>query len=133
MIDSQLQFSEQQAITATAASTNIIDLGKNREVAFGTPVPLMAIVNEDFDNLTSLKIAVETAETSDMSGAVELASATVLAADLKKGKYIPLAFMPAGNKGYVQLKYTVNGSAPTTGKITASLTDAIPQSYQNKA
>lgn len=132
MIDSQLQFSEQQEITATVASTNIIDLGTNREVAFGTPVPLMAIVNEDFDNLTSLKIAVETAETSDMSGAVELASATVLAADLKKGKYIPLTFMPAGNKGFVQLKYTVTGTAPTTGKITASLTDSIPQSYQNK-
>lgn len=131
MIDSQLQFSEQQAITTTAASSDIIDLGKNREIAFGTPVPLMIIVNEDFNNLTSLKIAVETSENKEMSSVSELASVSVLLADLKKGKYIPLNFMPAGNKGYVQLKYTVTGTTPTTGKITASLTDAVPYGYHS--
>lgn len=132
MIDSLLEFSDNQKITATAKSTNIIDLGKNREVAFGTPVPLLCMVNEDFNNLTSLKIAVETSETEDMAGAIELATTTVVAADLTKGKLIPITFMPAGNKGYVRLAYTVTGSAPTTGAISASLTDVLPQSHQDK-
>ena len=45
---------------------------------------------------------------------------------------IPISFMPAGNKGFVRLKYTVNGTAPTTGKVSAYLTDAVTQSYHNK-
>lgn len=132
MIDSLLEFSDNQKITATAKSTNIIDLGKNREVAFGTPVPLLVMVNEDFNNLTSLKVAVITSETENMADAVELASSTVQAADLTKGKLIPLTFMPAGNKGYVQLQYTVTGTAPTTGIVSASLTDVLPQSHNDK-
>ena len=51
--------------------------------------------------------------------------------NLKEGKILPLNFMPAGNKGFVQLKYTVSGTAPTTGKISAHITDGIPQSYHN--
>lgn len=132
MQDDLLKFSEDQAITATADSENIIFLGKGREVAFGNPVPLMAVIKEDFNNLTTLKVAVYTAETEDMADAVELASSTVAAANLTKGKMIPLVFMPTGNKGYVRLKYTVSGSAPTTGKVSAYLTDAIPQSHHDK-
>lgn len=132
MLDELLKFSEDQAITETAASTNVIDLGVGREVAFGDPIPLLAIVKEDFDNLTSLKVAVETDSAESFANAVELASSTVLLANLKKGKMIPLSFMPAGNKGYVRLKYTVTGTAPTAGKISAYLTDAVEQSFHNK-
>lgn len=130
MIDAQLQFSENQAITETASSENIIDLGK-REIAFGTPVPLLIRIVEDFNTLTSLTIAVETADNEQFSSAVELASSNVLLADLKAGKIVPLCFMPAGNKGFVRLKYTVVGSNPTTGKISAYITDALPQSFHN--
>ena len=132
MLDDSLKFSENQAITATANSTNTIDLGLNREVAFGTPVPLYIIIKEDFNNLTSLKFAITTSASSDMSNAVELASTTVALANLKKGNTVPLAFMPTGNKGFVRLTYTVTGTAPTTGKVSAYLTDAVTQSYHNK-
>ncbi len=132
MLDEQLKFSENQAVTATAASENTIDLGKNREVAYGDPIPLLAIVKEDFNNLTSLKVAVETDSTDAFTSAVELASSTVLLANLKKGKMIPLSFMPAGNKGFVRLKYTVTGTAPTTGKLSAYLTNAVEQSFHTK-
>lgn len=132
MLDKLLEFSDNQAITATAVSENVIDLGKNREVAFGTPVPLVIRVKEDFDNLTSLDITVQTAADEAFSSAVDLAKATVLLADLKVGKVVPLNFLPAGNKGFVRLKYTVTGTAPTTGKISAYLTDAVPQSFHNK-
>lgn len=132
MLDNELMFSDSQAITATAASTNVIDMGAKREIAFGTPVPILAVVKEAFNNLTSLKVAVETDTASTFSSAVELASTTVLAANLTKGALIPLTYMPAGNKGYVRLKYTVTGTAPSTGKISAYLTDALPASHQNK-
>lgn len=132
MLDESLKFSENQAITATTVSENVLDLGVGREVAFGDPIPLLAMVKEDFNNLTSLKVAVETDSTDEFNSPVELASSTVLLANLKRGKMIPISFMPAGNKGFVRLKYTVTGTAPTTGKISAYLTDAVTQSYHNK-
>lgn len=131
MFDITVMFSDEQKITGTAQSTNIIDLG-TREIAFGTPIPLLVIVNEDFNNLTNLKVAIKTAETEDMADAVELASSTVALENLKEGNLVPLNFMPAGNKGYVQLEYTVTGTAPTTGKLTAGFVDALPQGHHNK-
>ena len=132
MLDELLKISENQAITATTVSENTLDLGVGREVAFGDPIPLLAMVKEDFNNLTSLKVAVETDSTDEFNNPVELAASTVLLANLKRGKMIPISFMPAGNKGFVRLKYTVTGTAPTTGKISAYLTDAVTQSYHNK-
>lgn len=132
MLDDLLKFSENQAITATAVSENVIDLGNDREIAFGNPVPLLVMVKEDFNNLTELKVTVETDSSSDFLNAVELASSTVAAANLKKGKMVPISFMPAGNKGYVRLNYIVVGTAPTIGKVSAYLTDAIPQSHHDK-
>lgn len=132
MLDDSLKFSEDQAITATATSTNILDLGNKREIAFGTPVPLYIMIKQDFNTLTSLTITVKTSANSDMSSATELASTTVALASLKKGNRVPLAFFPTGNKHYAQLTYTVTGSNPSTGKISAYLADAVPQSFHDK-
>lgn len=131
MIDSQLMFSDGQAVTATAASENVIKLG-DREVAFGTPIPLLIQIKEAFNNLTSLKIAVETATDEAFTSPVELAATTVLLADLVKGKQVPLVFMPAGNLGYARLKYTVVGTAPTTGKVFGAVVDCLQQGHHNK-
>lgn len=132
MFDVTVMFSDEQKITASATSTNIIDLGYNREISFGTPVPLLIIVQEDFNNLTTLKVSVKTSDTQDMADSVELASSTVALENLKKGYVIPLTFMPAGNKGFVQLEYVVSGTAPTTGVLSAGFVDAVPQSFHNK-
>lgn len=132
MIDSLLMFSDKQVITKTSVSENIIDLGKDREIAFGNPIPLLATVKEDFNNLTNLTVTVETSATEDFSSSVELASSTVALANLKKGALIPICFMPCGNKGFTRLKYTVTGTAPTTGKISAYFTDCIAKSYHDK-
>ncbi len=132
MLDDLLKFSDNQAITATANSENIIDLGKDREIAAGNPVPLLVTVKEDFNNLTSLKVSIETSATADMEDAIELSSSTVELANLKNGKMIPISFMPVGNKGFVRLKYTVTGTAPTKGKVSAYLTDALPVSHHDK-
>ncbi len=130
LFDSQSIFSENQAITATAVSQNIINMGKG-EAAFGTPKPLVIQVNEDFNNLTSLTVDVETASDEDFSSSTVLQSSTALLADLKTGFSFPITVLPKGNKGYMRLKYTVTGTAPTTGKITAGITAANSQGWQD--
>lgn len=70
IIDNTLVFSDGQAITADARSTNVIDLGAPgtpvyataalvRDVGKGGDIPLEVLVTEAFDNLTSLQIRVE--------------------------------------------------------------------------
>lgn len=133
MLDSLLMFSEKQGpITASAASTNTIDLGADREVAFGTPIPLLIEIKEDFNNCTSVTFTVQTATDEAFTTPVELAASTVVLANLKKGNRVPIVYMPAGNLRYVRLYYTVTGTAPSTGKVSAYLTDAIEQGHHNK-
>ena len=130
ILDEQNLFSQAQAITASAASTNVLNMG-TREIAFGTPVELFIQVNEDFDKLTSLNIKVQTSSTEAFSSVVDLQDVTVLAAKLVKGYVASLKFLPKGNLGYIRLYYTVTGTNPTSGKITAGIVDGIEESFHN--
>lgn len=120
--------SNAQAITATAASTNIIDLspiatGLVRDIGKGDRIPLLIQVVEAFNNLTSLTIALQTDDNSAFSSAKTVWSQTVVLADLIAGKVIVPEFVTRGtDERYLRLNYTVTGTAPTLGKITAGVT-----------
>ena len=134
ILDQTTLFSDQQAITATAASTNSIDLGAmgtvanaagplvRRLVAGGDGLPLMVQVTEAFNNLTSLKIDIELDSTTTFTPDKTITLGTYLLAELVKGFQIPWRYVPDGiNLRYAQLKYTVTGTAPTLGKISAGI------------
>lgn len=128
-------FSERQAITATAASTNLVDLGATgtpygatspivRDVGKGNQVPLFCGVTETFNNLTSLAISIETDDNAAFASAVTVwTSPAYTLAQLATGaKYLLPDYLPVGvNERYMRLKYTVVGTAPTTGRITAGV------------
>ncbi len=124
LLDQNGVLSEKQAVTTTAASTNTVDLS-----AAGNFVPgalfVVCRVDVDFATLTSLKVALETDSNSNFSSAVELASASFLAAALTANKTLLAVAVPAGVKRYLRAKYTVTGSAATAGKVTCFLTDAV--------
>ncbi len=125
LLDTQNLFSDDQAITATAASNNVVRFGLG-DISF---VPLLIQVTEDFATLTSLTVKVQTASDSAFTTPVDLASVTVAAADLKAGKILPINYIPKGNLGYMRLYYTVTGSNATAGKITAGVTASIDIGY----
>lgn len=133
-LDNESLFSDKQAITATAASTNVLHtaLGKLKEIAFGTPVPLLIQVEEAFATCTSVKVAVQTATDEAFTNPVTLAeTAAIPVASLVAGYRFPINFMPKGNKGYTRLYYTVAGSNATAGKITAGFVAGLDNSYQD--
>ena len=130
ILDEQGLFSNNQSITATAVSENVLYLGK-REVSFGTPVEVFIQVTEDFNNLTSLAVKVQTSAEEDFSSAADLIEQTIPVANLKKGTVASVKFLPKGNLGYMRLVYTVTGTAPTTGKILAAITDGAEESFHN--
>lgn len=130
ILDEQGLFSKNQAITGSVASENILDLGK-REVSFGTPVELFIQISEEFDNLTSLGIKVQTSVDEDFSETVDLIEQTILLKDLTKGAVSTIKFLPKGNLGYMRLFYTVTGTAPNKGKILAGIVDGVQESFHN--
>ena len=134
IFDMQSLFSDAQAVTTTAASTNVIDLGATgtlvggsvplkRDLGAGGPVCLRTQVSKTFTGLTSLKVGIEVSDNEDFSSGVTTVaeSAAVAAADLVAGYVFPPQYMPQGvNKRYVRLKYTVVGTA-TAGEMTAGI------------
>lgn len=132
ILDSTNVFSDAQAIVATAASTNAIDLGATgsvpyasaalvRDIGKGRPLPLLVQVVEAFNNLTSLQVDVQVDDNTAFSSPRVVDSQTIALAGLTLGaKFDGLAFVPPGtNERYVRLNYTVTGVAPTAGKVTA--------------
>jgi hypothetical protein len=121
ILDRQILFSNEQAITASAASTDVIDLGANRDIGAGEPLYVLVQVMQAFDALTSLTIALQTSATENFVSPVQLTARTVALASLTAGATFSVGPVPGGTLRYVRLYYTVTGSSPTVGKITAGI------------
>lgn len=121
ILDSQTLFSENQAITADAPSTNVLDLGAPRNIGPGVPVPLLVQVTEDFDNLTDLRVAIQTDSDEAFSAPVTVVEASLPLAKLTAGARFPFLVMPEIGGRYVRLFYDVTGTAPTAGRVTAGI------------
>jgi len=137
IFDKTLQFSDAQAITATAASTNSIDFGPGgrvygaaadipRNIARSVHLPLLIQVVEAFNTLTSLTISLELDTTTTFTPDKTIVLASIPLASLTLGAQVYYAELPQGiSMRYAQLKYTVVGTDPTTGKITAGIVDGV--------
>ena len=133
ILDEQNIFSDNQKILEDGASENVLYFG-DRELAFGTPVELFIQITEDFDNLTSLKISVQTSKEEEFSLPVDLIDETITADNLKAGIVSNIKFLPKGNLGFMRLYYTLSKSgdlAPTKGSILAGIVDSNQQSFHN--
>lgn len=141
IFSAQQLFSDNQAITGTAVSTNILDtlatgtpahaLGPlEKDLGKGTPIPISIRVTEAFDALTSLNIAVEVDDNDVFSSPKEVLSQTILLADLIVGKDTGFQYVPRGtDERYLRLNYTVVGPGPSVGKIHAGITLGNDQSW----
>lgn len=142
IIDASLKLSDDQAITVTASSTEILDMRDTGTTAYGPSqtklkqhlgrgvcVPLLIQVTEDFATLTSLTVSLRQSDAADMSNPDVLLSQTVPVALLKTGFKFNIDKLPAEvTKRYVDLNYTVTGTTATAGKITAAIVTAVDDS-----
>lgn len=137
ILDDTLVLSDSQAITGTARSTNIIDLGAagtaygagspiRRDIGSATSIPILVTVVEAFNNLTSLTVQVEVDDDPAFGSPTVVAvgpAVTLASGGLGAGRQITFpAEIPEGaNERFLGLRYTVAGAAPTTGKIIAAI------------
>jgi len=138
LLDENTLFSEDQAVTATAASTNYMDLGSPatvpgapaalvRNIGGANDIPLLVQVTAAFATLTSLTVSIEVDDNTSFSSARTVAStAAIPAAELVAGYIASLSVLPHTiNERYMRLKYTVGGSNATAGTITASIATGL--------
>lgn len=129
LIDKQTEFSSAQAITASAASTNYIDLNSVRNIGAGEPMYLVLHVTTAFTDASSDSTVTPSLETDSDSGfATALATirtydvfaALTAANTIRKYRLEPVT--DAGPyKRYIRMYYTVANGNLSTGAISAFL------------
>lgn len=129
ILDSQLAFSEAQAVTTTAASTNQIDLVNARDMGPGYPLKVLCLVTTAFTSngtqASTLTIGLEGSTNSTSSNMTEIVrspaylSATLV--DKAKVFAIDVPALPTGQAfpRYLRLNYTVGVAAFSTGALSA--------------
>lgn len=133
-MDALLLVSDAQALTATAVSTNTIDLGNptvKRRIGSGESVGFAVTVDVAADATTgdeTYVVEVISSASADLSSPTVLASRTILAADLAAGA-VHYIHVPKGTpiQRYIGLRYTLGGTTPTVtltaGLMPASMVD----------
>lgn len=130
-IDSLLEFSRSQVLTATAPSTNAIDLGSDRDIGPGRSLWVVVCVGVAADATTgdeTYAVALQTDDNSAFSSPTTIASVAPAAAALGAGQRVVIG-MPFANERYLRLNYTLGGTTPSV-TLSAFLTDQDPASWQ---
>lgn len=73
--DALLRLSADQAVTASAVSTNTIDLSQIRDIGEGKPLYMVFTITETFATLTSLAFNVVTDDNASLSSPAPPATA----------------------------------------------------------
>ena len=113
--DAQNLFSDAQALTGTAVSTNVIDLGSDRNVGQGEPLAVVLVtdVSADFASANeTYQIDLETDDNVGFSSAVVISRRIPAAAILLAGSKLVMP-IPHDNERYLRLNYTLGGTTPS--------------------
>lgn len=114
-IDNYDKLSDAQALTATADSTNVIDLSVDRDVGKGEAMAFVVSVGVAADFTTgneTYTFQLETDDNASMTSSTIIAGGAVLATALTAGSLhvFPIA---TTNERYLQGVYTLAGTTPT--------------------
>lgn len=128
ILDSTNLFSNQQAVTATANSTNVIDLTTARDLGPGREANVFIAVTQDAAaaGAATVQFALVAADSADLATnpVVLLQTDAVGKAALTAGTQVLRAAVPTSRshgKRYLGITYTVATGPLTAGKFTAGL------------
>lgn len=143
MTDALLQLSSAQAVTASAVSTNTIDLGTARDL--GTGGDLYAVFTVDTAataaGAATVNFQVISSANANLSSANVIAQTDAIAkTDLTAGRKpivvcispSALLSLPVGQR-YLGVQYTVGTGPLTAGAFSATITDTVVDVNKNYA
>ena len=126
IMDKRLEFSESQELTASAASTNYIDL-----LAFGDAINELYLVvqvdqkSDSADDGETVGAVLQSDDNSSFSSPTA-ETASVSCAQIAAGTTVFKGRVPRGMGRYLRMYYTVGGTALTANaKVSAFLTDNV--------
>jgi hypothetical protein len=126
ILDKLLMFSEAQAVTASGASTDTIDLapldGTRRDIGVGYPLEFWAIVNTTATAAGAATLNIQLQTSPDNSTWTNIYDSGALAlAALTAGKRLFSAKVPAGVQRYLRVNYSVATGPLTAGAFTSGI------------
>lgn len=118
-----------QAITADAASTNVLDLGSNRDIGAGKMITFNWLVTTTFTDLTSLQFKIQSSA-DNVTFVDLLLSPAIVLADLAAGRSWTATLPPkqlndptGGTPNrYLRAYYESVGTDPTAGAVLCWIT-----------
>lgn len=147
LIDKLLEFSDAQAVTSTAISTNVIDTAPQgnsvntnttRDLGTGEDLYLVVITQTaatDSSSDATLTVTLESDSTEDLATSATThfsTGALAFAAFSPAGTVLAKVKLPAGSyERYLGVRYTVASGPLTAGKFDAFLTNGVdaPRNY----
>lgn len=127
IIDKTLEFSVAQAVTADAASTNVIDLGADRDLGVTDGLYIETLVNTVFDSAgeaATLTISLQTDSVENFASPTTLYSSGAITEATLVAGYRPVRIkLPQVTERYLRLYYDAGTEDFTGGAISAWLTD----------
>ncbi len=111
-IDNYLLLSDAQALTATAASTNLIDIGSDLDLSKGEPLALVIEVDVALAGTTpTFQAAIQTDDNSGFATPTTIITGQQYSA-LPAGSRMVIP-LPETNERYLRANYTLGGTTPT--------------------
>lgn len=139
ILDKQLEFSDGQAVTSTAISANVVDLGATptlRDLGAGGPIWLVVQTRTaatDTSSDATLTVTLESAENEALSNnpVVHFSTGALAFASFSPaGTRVAMVALPlADYKRYLGVRYTVASGPLTAGNFDAFLT-RDPQAWR---
>lgn len=126
LMSNQQLFSDSQALTTTAASTNVIDLGATgtvldapaalvRDIGKGKPIPIFVRLDVDSGGTNpTLTVAVQIDTVENFASATTVVTSETLTGGSAGDEVYVEVYLPEGvNERYLRLNYTLAGTSPT--------------------
>lgn len=130
-IDTRTEFSDSQALTATAVSTNVVDTGQNaRNIGRGNPLYLVVQTETEADagnGNETYAVALQTDDNEAFSSATELMSFDIPRGSVAGTRFV--ALLPQDNERFLRLNYTLGGTSPSV-TINAFISNQEPPNWQ---
>lgn len=138
--DAFLQLSTAQAVTATAVSTNTVDLGVARDIAPGRPMYAVFQIDVtftaagaatmNFQVVSSAAAALTSPTVLGDSGPVPVAQLTAARRLIAVGIGPSVLTTAPNGQRFIGAQYTVGTGPMTAGAVTATITDQMPPGAQ---
>ena len=129
-IDKQLEFSDGQSLTASAASTNVVDLGAAGDLGTGEPMAVVVQLDADIGGAdTTLDVKVQKDTVENFASAEDVIAGPQIGAGAKAGRQVVLPIPPGElDQRYARVYYTLGGTSPSA-TVSAFL---VPMSFVEK-